>query len=62
MLKIQNPFSKQLIYMAALYAYKKKIYIETSTVPVYPKISSYETWPYKIDRLRLTGFILKEVQ
>ncbi len=59
MLKISNPFSKHLIYKAELYAFRKDEYIETSTVPVFPRISSYETWPYKIDRIRLTSFRLK---
>lgn len=58
MLKIFNPFNKKLVYKAELYSYKKKDYIETSTVPVYPKTSSYETWPNKIDQIRLTGFRL----
>ena len=58
-LKIQNPFSKELSYKAELYAYKKKEYLETSTVPIEPKIGSFETWPYKIDKMRLSGFTLK---
>ncbi len=58
MLKIFNPFSEQLMYKAELYSYKKKDYIPTSTIPVYPKLISYETWPYKIDKIRLTGFRL----
>jgi hypothetical protein len=58
MLKILNPFSEQLVYKAELYSYKKKDYLETSTIPVYPKLSSFETWPYKIDQIRLTGFKL----
>jgi hypothetical protein len=59
MLKIFNPFSEKLVYKAELYSYKKKDYLETSTVPVFPKISSFETWPYKIDQIRLTGFKIK---
>jgi hypothetical protein len=58
MLKIFNPFKEQLVYKAELYSYKKNDFIETSTVSVYPEIFSYETWPYKIDRFRLTGFTL----
>jgi hypothetical protein len=57
-LKIFNPFAEQLVYKAELYSYKKKDYLETSTVPVFPKIISYETWPYKIDQIRLSGFKL----
>lgn len=55
-LKISNPFSDQLVYKAEMYSYKKKDFIETSTIPVYPKLVSFETWPYKIDILRLTTF------
>ena len=58
MLKIFNPFKKQLVYKAELYSFKNKEFIETSTVPVYPGISSFETWPYRIERMRLTGFML----
>lgn len=58
MLKIYNPFSDKLVYKAELYSYKKKDYLETSTVPIFSKLSSFEIWPYKIDRIRLTGFIL----
>lgn len=61
-LKIFNPFSEQLTYKAELYSYKKKDYVETTTVPVYPKISSFETWPYKIDKIRLTGFVLSRTE
>ena len=59
-LKIQNPFSKALVYKAELYSFKKKDYLETSTIPVSPKLSSFETWPYRIDKMRLTGFILTD--
>ena len=58
MLKIYNPFSDKLVYKAELYSYKKKDYLETSTVPIFSKLSSFEIWPYKIDRIRLTGFML----
>jgi hypothetical protein len=58
MLYIHNPFSEQLVYKAELYSYKKKDYLETSTVPVFAKLSSFETWPYKIDQIQLTGFRL----
>ena len=60
MLKVKNPFSKPMHYKAELFSYKKKDYVETSTIPVYPKISAFETWPYKIDKIRLTGFVLKD--
>ena len=58
-LKIHNPFSKELSYKCELYAYKKKEYLETSTIPIRPTLGAFETWPYKIDKMRLTGFVLK---
>ncbi len=58
MLKIHNPFKEQIVYTAALYAYTKKAFIETSTIPIYPGISAFETWPYKIDLIQLSGFKL----
>ena len=59
MLKIQNPFPKELSYKCELYAYKKKEYLETSTIPIRANLGAFETWPYKIDKMRLTGFVLK---
>lgn len=58
MLKIFNPFKQQLVYKAELYNYKKREFVETSTIPVYPGISSFETWPYKIEIIQLSGFKL----
>ena len=62
MLEIVNPFGKQLYYKAELYSPDKKDYVETSTIPVDPNLSSFETWPFKIDKIRLTGFRLKETK
>lgn len=59
MLQINNPFGKQLIYTAEIYSPGKQQYMKTSTVPVFPNISSFETWPGKIEKLRLTGFMLR---
>lgn len=60
MLKVKNPFLKSMYYKAELYSYKKKDYVKTSTIPVYPKNSAYENWPYKINKIRLTGFVLND--
>ena len=59
-LVINNPFPKTLHYKAELYSYMKRDYNQTSVTPVFPNVSSYETWPYKIDKIRLSGFTLKE--
>ena len=59
-LKLNNPFSKEIVYKAELYSHKKKKFLETSTVPIFPGISSYETWPYKIDTIQLSGFKLQD--
>lgn len=53
MLKIYNPFSEQLTYKAELYSYKKKDYIETSTVPVFSKISFLKRGLTKLTRFGL---------
>ncbi|MFN8306950.1 MAG: hypothetical protein U0T79_09265 [Ferruginibacter sp.] len=58
MLKIYNPFTEQMVYKAELYSYKKKDFVVTSTVPVFPRISSYETWPFRIELIQLSGFKL----
>jgi hypothetical protein len=59
-LVINNPFPKPLRYKAELYSYMKGAYNQTSVAPAFPNVNSYETWPYKIDKIRLSGFTLKE--
>lgn len=45
MLKIENPFKKKLEYKALMFLMNYKKWVPTNVLPVYPKLSSYETWP-----------------
>jgi len=59
-MKISNPFDKTITYKAEMKTPKKmKEFIETSVVPIYPKIYSLEMWPYKIEVIMLTKIQLK---
>ncbi len=60
LLKIENPFDGDLTYKAELYSYKTKNYVETSTIPIMAKLFFRNLSAYKIDKMRLTGFLLKK--
>ena len=59
-LKVKNPFEKELHYKALISTLQRPNYEETSIVPVYPEISSQEMWPYKIESIILHDFQLKQ--
>jgi len=60
MLKIINPFNKNLEYKANVYlALYNKWWINTSTIPVRARLTSYESWPDIIGAIVLYDFILK---
>jgi hypothetical protein len=60
MLKIINPFNKNLEYKANVYlALYNKWWINTSIIPVRAKLTSYESWPDIIGAVVLYDFILK---
>jgi hypothetical protein len=59
LLKVSNPFSKQLVYKAKIRTKPGSRYSETSIMPVYPKIFGIEMWPYKIESIILYDFELK---
>ena len=59
LLKVSNPFSKQLIYRAKIRNQPQGRYSETSIMPVYPKIFGIEMWPNKIESIILYDFELK---
>lgn len=59
LLKIINPFSKQLEYGAQINLMKYKRWIETSVLPVQPGLVSYENWPDIITTIILLNFHLK---
>jgi hypothetical protein len=58
-MKIKNPFDKILNYTAKIKTNKGYSFVETSVVPVFPKIYSIEMWPYKIEAIMLTNFKIK---
>jgi hypothetical protein len=59
LLKVTNPFSKQLIYKAKIRYKSSGRYSETSIMPIYPKIFGMEIWQNKIESIILYDFELK---
>jgi hypothetical protein len=59
-LKIYNPFNKKLIYNAKIRTLKNYKYVETSVIPIMPRLFSFETWPYEIESIILYGFKLMD--
>ena len=59
LLKVSNPFTKQLSYQAKIRTKPSSKYSTTSIVPVFPKIYGIEMWPYKIESIILYDFKLQ---
>jgi hypothetical protein len=60
MLKITNPFDKNLVYKANVFLIKyDRWLINTSTIPVRAGLVSYESWPDIIGVIVLYDFLLK---
>ncbi len=59
MLKVNNPFDKELSYKARMYIVGQEKWARTSIMPIPAKLSGYETWPDVIISLALYGFTLK---
>jgi len=59
-LKVTNLFTKTLSYKAKIKTSKSNRYMETSIMPVYPRIFGMEMWPYKIESIILYDFELRE--
>jgi hypothetical protein len=60
MLKIINPFNKNLEYKADVYLIKyDRWWVNTSTIPVRAGLASYESWPDIIGVIVLYDFVLK---
>jgi hypothetical protein len=60
MLKIINPFNKNLEYKANVYLIKyDRWWVNTSTIPVRAGLTSYESWPDIIGVIVLYDFMLK---
>ena len=58
-LKVQNKFDKNLYYKAEIHLLSKNKRADTSVVPVIAGKMSFESWPYVIEELALSGFELK---
>jgi len=56
MLVVQNKLSRPLLLDAFMTVPGRKGIYKTSTVPVRPGLSSYESWPHPIVQLALTNF------
>jgi hypothetical protein len=58
-LKVENKFDKNLCYEAEMHLLSKNKRANTSVVPVIAGKFSFESWPYVIEELALSGFELK---
>ena len=58
-LKVENKFDKNLNYKAEMHLLSKSKRANTSVVPVIAGKLSFESWPYVIEELALSGFELK---
>jgi len=59
MLKVVNPFKKDLEYKAMMFIVGNDKWINTNVLPVKAKLTGYETWPDVIITLVLTDWKLK---
>ena len=59
-LKVKNPFGKKLHYDAMMFPPKLQDWVETSILPVLPKLEGYELWPHAILTLVLENWKLEE--
>lgn len=59
MLQVENKFDKNLYYKAEMHLLSKKKRANTSVVPVIAGKVSFESWPYVIEELALSGFELR---
>jgi hypothetical protein len=60
MLQVENKFDKNLYYKAEMHLTSKKKRAYTSVVPVIAGKVSFESWPYMIEELALSGFELRD--
>lgn len=59
MLQVENKFDKNLYYKAEMHLLSKNKKANTSVVPVLAGKLSFESWPYVIEELALSGFELR---
>jgi CxxC motif-containing protein len=58
MLKIENPFDKDLYYSASMYLMRSSKWVPTNVYPVKAKLIAFEMWPDVIITLTLTDWKL----
>ena len=58
-LQVENKFDKNLYYKAEMRLLSKNKRANTSVVPVIAGKMSFESWPYVIEELALSGFELR---
>ena len=61
MLKVINPFEKNLIYKAKIFLFQEKKWINTDVYPIQAGLSGFETWPDIIPTIGLGGWSFKRV-
>ena len=59
MLKINNPFKKELVYSARMFLMKSHAWADTDVLPIQPGLFSYENWPEVIVTIALYGWKIK---
>ena len=59
-LKVENKFDKNFYYKAEMHLLSRNKRANTSVVPVIAGKLSFESWPYMIEELALSGFELKD--
>lgn len=58
-LKVENKFDKNLYYKAEMHLLSQNKRASTSVVPVGAGKFSFESWPYVVEELALSGFEIK---
>ncbi|WP_298144861.1 hypothetical protein [Flavobacterium sp.] len=58
-LSVRNPFEKKLSYQAFMFSPKSEQWVNTSIIPVLPKLVNYELWPHAIISLVLVEWKLE---
>ena len=59
-LNVQNKFDKNLHYKAEIHLLSQNKKASTSVVPVRAGKFAFESWPYVVEELELSGFELKD--
>ena len=61
MLKVINPFEKNLVYKAKIFLFQEKKWVNTDVFPIQPRLSGLETWPDIIPSIGLGDWSFKRV-